>query len=152
MILEVGREGTRKTRICGAYREHTGGFSGLKTPEAQTERLQRMLEVWKETTKHDDYLIIGDINVDWNKITDPDYHNKSYARMIYDFTLCENSHQINEDNTREVLYNGQLKQSNIDHIYTYKPELIKDLKTQTMSTSDHKVLKFKKIYKEETKN
>ena len=151
VMLEVGHCWSKKTKVCGAYREHTGGVSGLKTPEAQMERLERMIQLWKTLTTTEEYLILGDMNVDWNRLSDPDYHNKFYARKIYDFILSENAYQMNEENTREEMHGDELKESNIDHIYTSRPDSIKEIKLQYLSTSDHKIIKFKKRAKTQVK-
>ena len=101
VILEVGLEGTKKTKVCGTYCEHTGRVSSLKTPESRMERMERTLELWKEIAKEDNYLILGDINVDWNRVNDPDYYNKNIARKIYDFVLTESSNQVTEEFMRD---------------------------------------------------
>ena len=70
-----------------------------------------------------------------------------YLSIIFGFVLEENMQQLNEHATREMYYNGVLKTSNLDHIYTNTPELIKNISAEQLSTSDHKILKFRKHIK-----
>ena len=64
-----------------------------------------------------------------------------------DFILEENFQQLNEHDTREEFYNGELRKSNLDHIYSNTPDQIKNITAETLSTSDHKILKFRKYSK-----
>ena len=41
VILDIGQQGIKKTRVCDVYREYKGGVSGLETSDAQQERMQR---------------------------------------------------------------------------------------------------------------
>ena len=89
-------------------------------------------------------LILGDMNICWTRINDPEYHNKQAARRIADYILEEDCQQMNEHFTREETYNGIIKRSNLDHLYSNTPDLIKNIKAEFLSTSDHKEVKFRK--------
>ena len=52
-----------------------------------------MKELWEKNMNDKEVLIMGDLNVDWNRANDPDYFNKNVARKIIDFTLEEDIQQ-----------------------------------------------------------
>ena len=47
-------------------------MSGIGTMDSQLERMDRMIEMWQSNMKDKENLILGDMNVDWNKRNDPD--------------------------------------------------------------------------------
>ena len=75
---------------------------------------------------------MGDMNIDWNKIYDSDYHLKTLANTLTDHILEEDNTQMNEEYTREEKYGNETKRSNIDHFYTNTPENI--LKQQPITS------------------
>ena len=87
VILDVGQKGMKKTRLCGIYREYKGGVSGLDTCDAQLERMQRITELWESTIRDKEYIITGDLNVDWKRVNDPGYQNSAVAKKLIDFTI-----------------------------------------------------------------
>ena len=100
MMTRVTRGGIGQTLSDwwrGIYREYKGGVSGLDTGESQLERMQRTKELWENTMLNKDYIIAGDLNIDWNKINDPNYQNSSVAKKLMDFILEENMQQLNEN-------------------------------------------------------
>ena len=44
VLLDIGQQGAKKSRLCGVYREYKGGVSGLDSNDAQLDRMQRMKE------------------------------------------------------------------------------------------------------------
>ena len=93
----------------------------MDSMDSQQERLLRMIELWEDTLKNKDLLIAGDMNIDWNKINNNDYHLKPLASRLMDYILEENLTQMNEQYTREEQYRDEIRQSNIDHFYTNTP-------------------------------
>ena len=57
--------------------------------------------------------------------------------------LEEEVTEMNKHITREEVYNGKVKKSNIDHIFTNTPE--KKIELLNLSTSEHKKIKLRKI-------
>ena len=44
IVLDVNQPGTKKTRVCGFYREYKSSISGFDSPESQQERLTQKLD------------------------------------------------------------------------------------------------------------
>ena len=73
MALSTSKGAEQPTTICFAYREPTGGVSGLVSLKSKKERLNRILMWWKELeARGGDLVIMGDINLDWQKWGAPD--------------------------------------------------------------------------------
>ena len=151
MILDVNQPGTKKVHVCGVYREYMSSVSGLDSIESKQERMDRMFELWNAKLQNKDSLIAGDMNIDWKKINDSDYHMKPLANKLMDFILEENLTQINEEYTREERYNNEVKRSNIDHFYMNIPEMFDSITSEYLSGSDHKIIKCRKKYKNKEK-
>ena len=110
IMVEIGTQREPKTRLGFIYREYTSFITGLNTLESQELRLDRTLQALKVlTTKDQNCLIMGDINVDHDRLQEPGYHLASLARRVTDFQTDQGYTQMVEGPTREQLVKGDCK-------------------------------------------
>ena len=63
--ITANKGGEKPILVNNSYREHTGGLSGLGTPDSQKDRLERQIQEWTELeARKMDMAILGDINLD----------------------------------------------------------------------------------------
>ena len=105
-----------------------------------------MFELWESKMTNKESLITGDMNIDWKRINDSEYHLKPLANILMDYVYSENLTQLMEDYTREERYRDEVRRSCIDHHYTNTPEKFTNMQAEYLGTSDHKVIKCKKNY------
>ena len=86
VTIEIGK--SKKFILTACYREHTGGASGMSNLESQKERFTRQLKLWKGLQRrNEDTLIIGDANIDFRRLNDPNYKLTQLAEMLQDWMI-----------------------------------------------------------------
>ena len=72
--VKVGGRGKKPLIIAGVYREHKYLFQGpeTSTDRAQTLRWFKFVESWKRTAVNRDVVVIGDTNLDYSRLSNPD--------------------------------------------------------------------------------
>ena len=76
VILDIGQQGAKKTRVCGFYREYKGSISGLDSIDAQIE----MVEIDIRQTKDGKFILMHDITLE---------RTTNGSGNVSDFTLSE---------------------------------------------------------------
>ena len=121
--------------ISFVYREYTGRVSGLGTEGEQMERLGRIICHWERLgMMYKDLTIIGDLNIDERRILDRNYQ-KNIVSMMLDYRTRSGMRQLVEQDTRQQVVGG--KSSMIDHVYNGEKRLVKEIKLNQITTSDH---------------
>ena len=85
-------------------------------------------------------VLLGDLNLDENKRYRIDYNQR---QLFNDFDLILGHHQLNQlvkEPTWERMVEGNLRDSTIDHIYTYDKSTITNIKLENMNFGDHKMI------------
>ena len=138
IMVEVGTQREPKTRIGFLYREYTNYVTGLNTQESQDHRLDRTLQALEILTiKDQNCLIMGDINVDHDRLQEPGYHLASFARKVVDFQVNQGYTQMILEPTREQLVDGVVKRSLLDVIYSNKEGKLLGVYQDIVGRSDH---------------
>ena len=89
------------------------------------------------TTRDQHCLILGDINVDHQRLHEPGYHLVRLARKIVDFQSDQDYIQVIKEPTRQQLTNGVVKKSLLDHIYTNSEDKLLGVFQDVVGRSDH---------------
>ena len=87
------------------------------------------------TSKH--FLLLGDINLDAMKRTDPSYHHRALYDMWMEFEARQNLVQMVEFPTWCRIYGQALKQSTLDHVYSNCSDIVGSVHELSVSSSDH---------------
>ena len=87
------------------------------------------------TSKH--FLLLGDINLDAMKRTDPSYHHRALYDTWMEFEARQNLVQMVEFPTWCRIYGNTLKQSTLDHVYLNCSDIVESVQELSVSTSDH---------------
>ena len=96
--LEIGKG--KKFKLNSTYREHPGCASGLSSLDSQKERLKREIKLWeKPQQRNKDMVVIGDINIDYNKLNDNNYKLANLADEIQEWMIRNTQIQLVEENT-----------------------------------------------------
>jgi hypothetical protein len=132
--LEIQGKG-QKIIICVMYREFndlTG--NGTMNESEQIERLQVLHSQVEKASKEGLMLILGDMNIDLDKMEEKDYYQEKQAKE-YQTMIGENGLDIINFGTTWKRPNRD--ESAIDHALTNKPESIKDYQKIEILYSDH---------------
>ena len=147
--ISLGKE--KKTIVNFFYREFTGGISGLRDLNSQTERLTRQIKLWRGLCAgNKDVICLGDANLCALKWMEESYQHKELSEMVQNFLLETSCSQLVKQNTRsEIVRGGQVSKSCIYHCYTNVPEKISTMEVVSVGTSDHLGLVVKKFCRAE---
>ena len=127
-----------QTNIVACYREYTGAVSGLNSIQAQTERLNRILDVWRKVEQlNKDTIILGDINLDYKKWAAQNAPNNQLVDMVKETQIRATLSQLVKEDTRIQLVGGNSQSSIIDHVYTNCPDKLRQVKVVSVGDSDH---------------
>lgn len=127
-----------QTNIVACYREYTGAVSGLSSIQAQSERLSRMLEAWRQIEQlNKDTIILGDINLDYKKWSMQSTPQHQLIDLVKDTQIRATLTQLVQEETRFQLVNGVPQSSIIDHVYTNCPDERKEDQVIGVGDSDH---------------
>ena len=81
--LKIGHRGRKPIVLAGYYREHQYILQDDRddsgNPARQLDRLTKFVEAWKKAEKGNDVIVLGDVNLDYGKWSQPD---QSHARMV----------------------------------------------------------------------
>ena len=135
--LEIQGKG-HKIIICVMYREFndlTG--NGTMSESEQIERLQVLHSQVEKASKEGLLLILGDMNINLDKMEDEDYYQEKQAK--------EYQSMIGENGLDVIHFGKTWKRPNreetaIDHALTNKPESIKDYQKIEIAYSDHDLI------------
>ena len=115
--MKARKGGDKDTLISFFYREFTGGISGLRTRDAQRERLTRMLNYWRELDRLNlDCMYLGDMNLCAMKWADPAAADKDFIDTVKDTQITCTLEQIVNNYTRMQKVEDELSKSAIDHV------------------------------------
>ena len=103
--IEVKKGKSAPTIVSSHYREFTGGVSGLKTMEAQLERLVRHTEVWRQLDHHNkDVIIMGDTNLCYRKWSINGSPQQALINNIKEAQADAALHQLVDTDTRYQVF------------------------------------------------
>ena len=149
----------KEYRLINIYRS----FSSPDTI-TPTERFRKQLQIIKrsmESTPNKHHIILGDFNLDYNKIYLSNYNFSSlYDELIEIFEPLGLIQMVNFETWSRFVQQIR-KTSIIDHIYTQHPEALKDITPIDTEIGDHKLIKFniagkidncKTVYKRDWRN
>ena len=137
--LKTGHEGKQDVFIGFYYREWKGIISGNNSQADQVLRLQEFLESAKFFVEKGETWILGDINVDYNKITRDENLNE-VDKTWRDFLVANAMDQLIFLPTRCRMVLNTKQESLIDHIVTNRRDLASNIKITKTSTSDHAIV------------
>ena len=144
--IEVKKGKAAPTLVSGYYREFTGGISGIKTPEAQLERLVRLTEVWKYLdTLGKDTIIMGDTNLCYRNWSVPGAPQQPLINRVKEVQAAAALHQMVDTDTRMQVVDGVLERSIIDHVFTNCSSRIMPVEVIAVGSSDHLGLVARKL-------
>ena len=138
--IEMKAKGCKEVVIGYYYREFTG-IDGSRSMEKQKERLK----VWtnavsKVDEEEKEMLLLGDFNVDMLKEPPADEAD-TISNILKDSCLEHGLVQKVNRATRSRVADGRLESSCLDHIYTNRPTLIRNIRIIKLPTSDHDLIK-----------
>jgi hypothetical protein len=82
-------------------------------------------------------LIVGDMNLDYNKKLDPSYHHRKIFDIWRDFEESNDLVQLVNFNTWARTNRGLLQQSRLDHVYTNNIGQVESVEEGSAPISDH---------------
>ena len=127
-----------KTIVSAHYREFMGGVSGLKTLEAQQNRLSRLLDHWAYLDSFNlDTVIIGDTNLCFSKWGTQNNPQQTLIDKVKDSQANLALQQLVNTATRIQSVNNVVEKSIIDHVYTNCSHMIPETDVQPVGSSDH---------------
>jgi hypothetical protein len=91
---------------------------------------------------NNEIILVGDINLDWNRKGDLNYYFKNYYNYMEERLEEHNLIQMVNFLTWSRVVNNVIKESTIDHGYTAKPTSIIDLTSIKPFFGDHLVVLF----------
>ena len=138
--LEI-KNGKKKLGIIQLYREFKQ--VGIKVnkienskPEQQLERLHSFLPFWeKAQLEYDDLIVMGDMNLDHDKISGSTHHLKALSNLIKDRIF---SNDIKQRITTNTWTNGKVARC-LDHIYTSSKD-VESFNSVHCTSSDHNLI------------
>ena len=144
MTLKTPGEPKQKVTFGFYYREWKGAFSGDNSTAGQGDRLKAFVDTAEVFAEKGELWILGDINVDWNKITKNGNLNEIEEKWK---TFVESSGltQLIRKKTRERIVAGNAQTSIIDHLITNRDDLASKIKVIDTSTSDHSIVAVTRI-------
>ena len=108
--------------------------------ENQNSRWKKIIDKWVRASRTADTIVIGDLNLDMNKWTDPEYENKDMVDMVKDSIETLNFSQVIDGDTR--FWPG-VPSSQIDHCWNNCPTRVISTKNVNLALSDHNLLEIK---------
>ena len=134
IILDVND--TKKHRIINIYRS----FNPQSTSSQKQFFEAQLLLIQTNITSNT--IILGDFNLDQNKIYNPNYSHKLYFEALNTAFEPHNLIQIVDFDTWSRIINNETKSSLIDHVYVKDPTSFKNLSAITPPFGDHKLISF----------
>ena len=134
IILDVND--TKKHRIINIYRS----FNPQSTSSQKQFFEAQLLLIQTNITSNT--IILGDFNLDQNKIYNPNYSHKLYFEALNTAFQPHNLIQIVDFDTWSRIINNETKSSLIDHVYVKDPTSFKNLSAITPPFGDHKLISF----------
>ena len=125
-----------KTRIINIYRS-------FNPPLGLTQKtfFEMQIELIKNAT-NPQTIIVGDLNLDYNKRFDVQYSHKHYFKILEELIDEKNLIQIVNFDTWSRNINNIQKSSLLDHIYLSNPTKVNNLKSQIPPFGDHVLITF----------
>ena len=146
ITVEVKKGREKATLANFTYREHTGGVTGEGDMDSQRQRLEKILKWWTTlSNRRKDLVLLGDMNLDYNKWGSTIYSLKPLVDMVKLFQANTTMHQRVEDSTRIALVGDQAQRSIIDHCYHSDQVLLTKPVILCVGDSDHDAVLVKKI-------
>ena len=146
ITVEVKKGREKATLANFTYREHTGGITGEGDMDSQRQRLEKILKWWTTlSNRRKDLVLLGDMNLDYNKWGSTIYSLKPLVDMVKLFQANTTMHQRVEDSTRIALVGDQAQRSIIDHCYHSDQVLLTKPVILCVGDSDHDAVLVKKI-------
>ena len=124
------------TQVVGIYRQ----FKMINN-RTQLESFKKQLnEITDFLQSNHDALIMGDFNLDFNKINVQNYvHRRLYDELI-EITIAFDLTQLIKDITWSRVYQGEMRSSVLDHAYTNVKESIAEIVIEKQPISDHSAI------------
>ena len=132
--LKISSKGTKKIHLGAIYRQHklikqgTPNLSG--DINLQVNRWKKFVSQWKAASNRVDTIVMGDINLDFNKLETPDYQHEEMTEILKNEIETLGFIQVIKRNTRSQAHHVD---SLLDHCWTSNPQRI-------LSSSDHNLI------------
>ena len=139
--IKIGAKGRKPLILAGIYREfrylsqQDPNLSG--TPQAQKDRWFQFVEMWRKSADRADVAVIGDINLDFLRWTQPDDANVSLVDRVKDVIETLGFYQQVTTFTRT--WNHQ-PDSCLDHLWMNNPGRLLFVQNIPRSFSDHNLI------------
>ena len=135
-IVIIDLNDRKKTRVINIY-------PAFSPPQGLTQKtfFEHQLSVLNLAT-NPNTIIIGDLNLDYNKKHDVTYSHFNYFNALEALIEKFNLTQIVNFDTWSRVISNQVKSSCIDHIYINNPTSINNLKYLTPPFGDHRLITF----------
>ena len=139
--LRLGRKTASSTILGGIYREQKLLLQSKPNltgePPVQLERWQRIIGHWKTIASSNKCTVIGDINLDFLRWENPDYHQKKMVELTQMEIELKGSVQLVKQVTRT--WTGQAS-SCLDHIWSNTPDRVVNYANTIRARSDHNLI------------
>ena len=138
--LKISRKGQKSILVCGIYREHQylkQDSDWSLQPNEQIRRWNTFLRQVETTRLSSTCHIIGDVNLDYNKWSAPDFSQLQMVTDTKNSLEAGGFFQLVSDITRS--WPGQVD-STIDHFWTNKPPKIMKITNSIRAVGDHNVI------------
>ena len=145
IFVKLGQRGRKPLIVGGIYREQhlllpgapRGTINLTDAPAQQQDRWRRQVQCWKAASKKGKCIIVGDLNLDYTRWTDPEPNQvKMVDRVKGEIETC-GFYQMVTGTTRAW---PQTRDSAVDHIWSNEVERIISHSNVVRTDSDHNVL------------
>ena len=139
MTFDIAFGHEKKSIVNYFYREFTSGVSGLSDIQAQSERLNRMVQHWRSLANiNKDMVCLGDANLCAKTWYEDSYYLRDQAQIVQSFLIDTASNQTVKEYTRsEIVRGGEISRSCIDHCYSDAPDRTSNPEVVAVGDSDH---------------
>ena len=138
--LSLKRKGQKRINLGGIYREHRLLFQPddiSASDQAQISRWDIITNNWTKAGNRTQCFLLGDLNLDYMRWTDPDPSHVTMVDMIKNKLETKGFSQHIKGPTH---FWPNRQDSLIDHVWANSPELIISVRNITNSIADHNVI------------
>ena len=140
--MKSSSKGNRKIHLGAVYWEHQwirqDGNNTTKTPAEQLHRWKSFIEQWIAASRGVESIVIGDVNLDFNKWHHPDQEHLAMVDLVKSRIETLGFHQLVEGDTRFWRDTKSL----LDHCWTEVPNRILQSRNEMRTSSDHNMIQF----------
>ena len=132
VLLELSNKYT-VARLAGIYRQfkQVENRTQLQTFKLQLQHITHFID------GNNSFILIGDFNLDYNKRDVQNYAQRRIYDELLEMCIAFDLLQLIKEVTWSRIYQGAIRSSILDHVYTNNKEIITDIRTEKQPISDH---------------